>query len=267
MSSCRAELIDSTLGSLRDGLDGLRRCADLGLSADELTDLLRPVFGLRNSFDATLTGLVGALDQRVEAERRAGGDPQDPTTSCAARLRDQFRLTSSAAYSLVRLARQLGELPATAATFERGELSQQQAVAIAQTVDRVVKGGGRPEEAEPLLLVEAGHRDAYDLLLWGRHLRHQLNPSELASEEAEDRERSWLDLTRRWSGGFSVEGYLDAETGTMLKTALEGVLGPRARMTCGHRASGGRPGCARWCGRCWTRAPCRCAAGPGRTSS
>jgi len=238
MGSCSVELIDTSLRSLRDGLDGLRRCSDLGLSADELTELLRPVFGLRNSFDATLTGLVGALDQRVEAERQAAGDQQDPTTSCAVRLRDEFRLTSSAAYSLVRLARQLRELPATAATFERGQLSQQQAVAIARTVDRVVVGGGRPEQAEPLLLVEAGHRDAYDLLLWGRHLRHQLNPGELASEEAEDRERSWLDLTRRWSGGFSVEGYLDVETGTMLKTALEGVLGPRARDD--HRPPGKR---------------------------
>jgi Domain of unknown function (DUF222) len=229
MSSRDSELIDASLEHLRLGILGLQQAARLDLSADDLTDLLGPVLGHRNRFDSALTGLVGALDQRVEEERRAAGNQKDHTTSCAALLREEYLFTGSAASSLVRLARQLRELPETAATFARGHLSQQHAVAIAQTVDRVVVGGGRPEEAEPLLLVEAGHRSAYDLLLWGRHLRHQLNPNELASEEDEDRERSWIDLTRRWSGGFSVEGYLDAETGTMLKTALEGVLGPRAK--------------------------------------
>jgi hypothetical protein len=84
--------------------------------------------------------------------------------------------------------------------------------------------------AERVLLGEARRRSPYDLLVFGRHLRHRLDPSELAEEEEQEHQRQWLNLTRNsWNGGLDIEGHLDAEAGTALKTAIEGVLGPRAK--------------------------------------
>ena len=223
--------VDAALGEIERGIDGLRGGASTGLPEESLRSVLRAGFRLRNRLDAALTELVGCLDEAIQAH-----DDGDPTASCAAWLREELHLASGAAHSQVRLARQLRQLPDTAAAFADGALSAQHAITIARTVDRVVLGGGQPgaaqpgEVAESVLLAEARRLDPYTLLLFGRHLRHRLSPAELAGEEQQEHERQWLHLTRRpWDGGFDLEGRLDAENGTMLKVAIEGALGPRAK--------------------------------------
>jgi hypothetical protein len=213
------------LSGLHQAVAGLRACSSPDLSSEALSFLLASAFDLRNQLDSTLTGLVDLLDQAVERGRQ----DDDPTTSCAAWLRDGLHMTSSAAYGQVRLARQLRSLPDTAAAFAAGTLSQPHAMAITRTVDRVGLGGGDPRVAESMLLVEANGRNPHDLLMWGRHLRHRLNPQELAEEEDEQHERSWMNLNQRWDSSYEFEGVLDAEGGTVLKRAIQGILGPRAR--------------------------------------
>jgi len=212
------------LSGLRQAVARLRSCTSPDLSAEALSFLVASTFGLRNQLDSALTGLVDLLDQAVER----GREDDDPTTSCAAWLRDSLHMTSGAAYGQVRLARQLRSLPDTAAAFAGGSLSQPHAMAITRTVDRVGLGGGDPRVAESMLLVEANGRNPHDLLMWGRHLRHRLNPQELADEEEEQHQRSWMNLNQRWDGSYEFEGLLDAEGGTVLKQAIQGVLGPRA---------------------------------------
>jgi len=250
MRSGEPDLLRSSLQHLRLGIDGLRQCAHLGLDADSLSDLLGSVLAHRNQLDSAVTEIVGSLDQRVEERRRDHGDQDDPTTSCAVLLRDDFNLTNGAAHAQVRLARQLRQLPDTAAAFSSGRLSYQHALSLARTVDRVVLGGGRAQDAEPLLLQQAEHRNPHELLMWGRHLRHRLNPTELADEEEQEHERQWLHLTRTWSGGYDLEGHLDAEAGVILKEAIEGVLGPRQkddRRPAGRRRAEGLVDLARRC--------------------
>jgi hypothetical protein len=89
--------------------------------------------------------------------------------------------------------------------------------------------GGNGAVAESQMLLEAANRDPSDLLRWGMRLRHLLCPDDLADEEEEQRERSWLDLSQNKEGRYSLVGELDAEWGTIVKTAIQAVNGPRAK--------------------------------------
>ncbi len=251
MRSCdgSGQALDLTgsLASLQQGIDGLRRGARSGLGSADLWELIRSVSSLRSQLDSVITDLVGAVDRQPPVGE---GEPNDPVLTCAAWLRDELRMTRNAAYAQVRLARQLPGLPATAAAFAGGELSYGHAMAIARTVDGVVRGGGQAEVAESMLLCEARERDPHDLLMWGRHLRHRLNPAELADEEEQQHRRQWLNLSRTWDGGYDIEGHLDAEGGTALKVALQGVLGPRRKddeRSPGQRRAAGLAEIARRC--------------------
>ena len=219
-------MLSHGLGSIQSGIDALRRCADAGLSAKALGDVVRSGFAMRNQLDAALTLLVSSLDHEIEKQRQDG----DPTTSCAAFLRDELLMNSGAAHGQVQLARQLRDLPDTATAFASGQLSSAHCTSLTRTVQRVLMGGGQPEVAERVLLGEARQRSPYDLLVVGRHLRHRLNPEELAEEEEQEHQRQWLNLTRSsWNGGLDLEGHLDAEAGTALKEAIESVMGPRRK--------------------------------------
>jgi len=225
-SGSAAEAPTAVLDSLEDGIQNLRRCADLDLPTDRLAELVSATLELRNRLDAALTGLVGTLDARMRAEQ----DPHDPSLSCAAWLREEHKLGNGAAWAQVRLARQLAGLPRTRTAFAAGFLSAQHAMAIARTVDRVVQGGGRAQDAEPLLVREAMRRSPQDLVRWGVHLRHRLNPQEVAEEEEEQQRRCWLNLTQNsWDGSYDLEARLDPEVGTQLRVALHAIMGPRRK--------------------------------------
>ena len=230
----------------RDALRQLREEARARADGEALTSLLRDAFTCRNEFDATLTALVGELD-RVEQERPDGvGERSVPGW-----LRSELHLSDGAAWGQVRLARQLPRLPSTAAAFERGEISYQHAMTIARTVEQVERWGGNDRaarDAEVLMVEEARQRDPADLLNWGKDLRHRLDPEDLAAEERAQHERRFFGLRRRRDGMTRVEGLLDEEGATTLKTALEGELGPRRKddeRTPGQRRADGLVGVAR----------------------
>src|SRR5215831_16163446 len=255
------EIAQAALDGLDRAVDGLRDCVRLGLPTPELAGLVKDAFTLRHKLEAAVTRLVGQLDEQMSAEQ----DPHDPSLSCAAWLRDHLRL-GGAAWGQVRLARQLRDLPDTADAFAAGNLSYGHAMSISRTVDRVVAGGGRAEDAEPLLLMEAGRQSPKDLLMWGRRLRHRLDPAEMAEEEEQERRRRWLNLTQGWDGGYDVEGYLDAEAGTRFKVALDAVLGPAAGTTSAATPGAGQTAWTSWSAAAWTPASCPCAAARGLTS-
>jgi hypothetical protein len=222
MRSIVAEAPDLSLSGLDACVEELARCTRLHLHPMALTELLSSVSRVRNKLDSVFTQLVGCLESEIREQ-------VVPEVCTRLFLREELRMSEGAAYGQIRLARQLDDLPSTAGAFARGELSQQHAVAIVRTVDSVVGGGGQPDQAEELMLGEARRRNPRDLLLWGRKLRHQLNPDELAGDERGQRRRRWLRLSEAWDGGYDIEGHLDQEGGTVLKTALKGLLGPRAR--------------------------------------
>ena len=100
---------------------------------------------------------------------------------------------------------------------------------VARSVEAVTRGGGEPSEAESMMLREAHSREPRDLLRWGLSLVHRLAPEEMVADEERRRRQRWLRLSEVFDGGYTLEGYLDPEGGATLKTALNGLLGPRAR--------------------------------------
>src|SRR5207248_4587104 len=111
--------VSSGIQSCMDQMVTYLRCGassveDGGLAVAEMTEVLKTAFSNRNRFDAALSGAVGALDkaaQRVPDEELTGG------LSRADWLSDTLRISSSAGYAQVRLARQLPSLPHTQKAF------------------------------------------------------------------------------------------------------------------------------------------------------
>src|SRR5438309_3076344 len=230
MSSTAAE-ISKRIQSRMDGIVADLRGAASEMQNDslavaEMTEVLKTAFSNRNRFDAAISGAIGALDkaaQRVPDEELTGG------LSCADWLSESLRISSSAGYAQVRLARQLPSLPHTQKAFERGELSSQHAGVVARSVEMVTRGGGDPGEAEVRLLQEAQYRNPRDLFRWGLSLVHERAPNEMEAEEQRREDRRYLHMRQLLDGCFELEGLLGPERGATLKTAIEAVLGPRRK--------------------------------------
>src|SRR5438105_7191947 len=219
IQSCMDQIVAHLRGAASAVDDG-------GLGVFEMTEVLKTAFSNRNRFDAAVSSAIGALDkaaQRVPDEELTGG------LSCADWLSESLRISSSAGYAQVRLARQLPSLPHTQKAFERGELSSQHAGVVARSVEMVTRGGGDPLEAEVRLLQEAQYRNPRDLFRWGLSLVHELAPKEMEAEEQRREDRRYLHMRELLDGCLELEGLLDPERGARVKTAINAVLGPRRK--------------------------------------
>ena len=226
MGSIAAELADLVESGSQRVVTALRCAAADGLGVTELTDLLQVAFTQRNQVDAALTGAIGALDRAAE---EAPDLASTMGLSCANWLRHTLHISASAAQAQVHLARALPSLPATAAAYARGELSGPHASVVVRSVEQVARGGGDGRDAEDRLLYEARERDPRDLLRSGLGLLHRLAPAEMEAEEERRHRRRYVRLAEVFDGGYELEGYLDPEGGATLKTALQGLLGPRRK--------------------------------------
>ena len=218
----RSETVADQLASLAAAVDGVLECAGLGLASEELTELLRGVFRETNRLEAAFTSLVGALD-RSEQERQHG------QTVCQAWLAEELHVSDGAAHARVRLARSLPSRPRTAIAFAAGAIGYSHAVTVTRTLDQVEAGGTEPELAESLLLERAVECDPGQLRDFAKDLRHRLNPREVAAEEERAHEFRFLDVRKRRDGSFEFSGQAGIEQGTRVRTALEGLLGRKAK--------------------------------------
>ena len=213
------------LAALAAAVDGVCACASLGLASEELTELLRGVFREGNRLDFASTSLVGSLDHS-EQERLNG------QAVCQAWLRDELHLSEGAAVGRVRLARSLPSRPETAAAFARGTIGYSHAVTVTRALDQIERGGVAAEfvdMAESLLVEQASECDSGQLRDFSKDLRHRLNPREVAAEEEAAHEFRFCDIRQRRDGSFEFSGHAGVEQGTRLRTAIDGVLGPRAK--------------------------------------
>ena len=205
-------------------IGALRQAAAGDLGTHELTGVLQAAFTQRNRIDAAVSAVVGALDRAAERT------PDDlMALSCPTWLSQTLNISSSAAHAQVHLARRLPTMPATAAAFERGELSGQHVSVVLRSVEQATRGGGEPAMAESWMLDEARRRDPRDLLRWGLGLLHRIAPEEMLAEEERRHRQRCLRLSETFEGGYEIQGYLDPVGGATLKTALNGLLGPRLK--------------------------------------
>ncbi|MBO0837708.1 MAG: DUF222 domain-containing protein [Actinobacteria bacterium] len=230
MSSATAEISEQLGTAIEQFVNALRAAgakAKQGeLTPYQLTEVINTALIQQNRVAAGVTGAIGALDRIVkdEPDHRLTAGLSTPMW-----LAEHCRVSESAAYAQVRLARELPALHFTAQTFERGEISAQHAAVVARTVEMVRRAEGDSAHAEDLMVQEARERDPRDLLRWGLSLVHQLAPREVEDLEERRIERRFLRITEAFEGGFDIQGYLDPERGLRLKAAIDGALGPRQK--------------------------------------
>ena len=220
-------LAQQVQAGIQAAASALREAAAQGdLDTAQWGELLAVAFSARNQLDHALTCAVGAFDRRAEQSH----DLADTVGLAPATwLSHNLGIGPSAAHAQVRVARRLGSLPATAKAFERGQLSAQHVSVVSRAVESVERGGGDAGLAEALMLEEAGRRNPHALHRWGLGLLHRLAPREMEAEEERRHRNRSLHLRELFDGGYALEGYLDPIGGATVKTAIEAVLGPRAR--------------------------------------
>ncbi len=162
----------------------------------------------------------------------------------AAFLRHGCKLTAGAARSRVDTAALLREWPMVASAFAEGEISYPHAAMVTSTLTTL------PAEvaidAQPVLVEAAKLLDTRRLAQTAQRLRHIVDPDGAAGLDERHHEQRWLDVVATYRGTVAINGMLDAESGAVLLTALEALMGPPA-------PDDDRTG---------ARAPCRCV---GRT--
>lgn len=207
----------SALMSVIDEYAGadLDTCSDAALAAD-LADLRIAV----DRLEAEWLRRLARFDAR-------GGAAADGSVSTAAWLRRTCRLAPGAARERVVVARQLTDLPATAAQIAAGDISYRHAALIATATAELPEAADR-EPAETILLEAAGRTDPANLRKLTTHLQFVLDPdgSRQRGEDAHQRRR--LFVSPVLDGRFALDGSLDAEGGATVLAALSALGSPTA---------------------------------------
>src|SRR5262249_34410215 len=84
-------------------------------------------------------------------------------------------------------------------------------------------------DAEPILLEAARRLDARQLRYVTAQLRHWLDPDGSLKDANRDYERRHLYFSELLDGMFAIDGMLDAEGGSLLRSALDALMGPPER--------------------------------------
>ena len=195
------------------------------LRSDQAAAWLKTIQRAINRLESERTRRVRAFD--------ASGDfaPEDASSS-AAWLSEHLNLTPNAAYALVRTARRLEETPDAERAFASGEFGFVHAMIVSRTIEQVrAAAPERCGQAERFLVEEARTSNASDLSSTALNVRYQLDQDGFVEDENRRRRECWLHLQQlqNGSGAFHLEGRLDAEGGVILRTALQGVMGPRSK--------------------------------------
>ena len=210
----------AVLDGLAESFDQLAREDPLDMPSTLLGEQITALFLLRSRMDAEITRRVAVFD-------RTQGFAAFDAHSTGAWLRAEVRLSPNAASEQVRVARQLDRSPEVGRAFAAGMVNLQHV----QTITRVLEDAPAEvaEEAGPSLVELARRVDPHRLGAVTRHLRHTFAPEAVVRDEAHNRERRRLHLSESMDGVYYLDGVLDAETGAMLRTALDSLMSPPAR--------------------------------------
>ena len=196
------------------------------LSSKALREDLRWFATQQRALEAMSARWLAELDRR---ERQAPA-PEDDLRACTRWLCDELKMTSNAAYARVRTARALDEkLRLTAGALRRGEIGAQHVAVIRRAMEQVGKTCLDPASVESELVFTAQQRDPFELEQHWQQLRYRADQEAAEEAEEERRKRAWLSLRQTWWGNYRIEGELDPENGAKLKTALQAIMGRKAK--------------------------------------
>jgi uncharacterized protein DUF222/HNH endonuclease len=173
------------------------------------------------------------IGNRVQAEglrrlrRFDTGQGYAPSGALSARawLRWQLNLTTTTASERVAISRKLAALPQTEQALADGDISYRHATLIAETAGQL--GDKFEAQAETILVDTSKEVDPWRLqrAIW--HLKHCLDADGVLSDANRAHDRRFLHLSQTFDGVYRIDGWLDAESGATLNTALDSVMGPR----------------------------------------
>ena len=137
-------------------------------------------------------------------------------------LRYDCKMASGPAAAAVEIGEMLDLLPASREALEAGRIGLAHLNLIAYTAEWV--GEGFSEER---LLAKAEKLPVTTFARYCTRYRHQADPARFAQEERQGREERFLELsTSAENGCLWLRGFLDAESGATLKTAVEALARP-----------------------------------------
>jgi hypothetical protein len=173
------------------------------------------------------------IGNRVQAEglrrlrRFDSGQGYAPSGALSARawLRWQLNLTANAASERVAISRKLVALPNTEQALADGDISYRHVALIAETASQL--GDKFEAHAETILVETAKEVCPWRLqrAIW--HVKHCLDSDGVLSDANKAHDRRFLRMSQTLDGVYRIDGWLDAEGGATLNTALDSVMGPR----------------------------------------
>jgi hypothetical protein len=192
------------------------------LATDRLRDDLKWLTRQQRALEAISARWLAELDQRRDG---LGCGPD----SCTEWMTSTFNVTPNAAYSQLRTARVLDHLARASAALRLGQLSWAHVRVICGAAEQWDKTTLDAAEVEFELVNAATYMDPRTLHQHWLQMRYQADQEAGVAAEEEQRKRRWFAMSETWWGTHKVEGELDAENGALLKTALQAIMGRKAR--------------------------------------
>jgi Domain of unknown function (DUF222)/HNH endonuclease len=162
--------------------------------------------------------------RRVERFDRGRGALSEGAVSTVSWLRATCGLTGGGAADRVRMARMLGRLPRTTASFRAGRSSFANVALVARLAEEV--GADAVAGVEETLVPAAEALDPGRMRILTAFTRHRLDADGALEADNRDHERRWFACDQVFGGAFVLRGELDAENGAVLKTALDALSSP-----------------------------------------
>jgi uncharacterized protein DUF222 len=155
---------------------------------------------------------------------KSGEYQADGALSIVEWLRASCKLSGGAAAERVGLARQLEKLPQTEAAFASGNLGYQHVVVIARAAEHVGAAAVRQEETS--LLQAAQTMDPGRFTAVAKNFEHRVDAAGALAEANRAYDRRYFHVGDPVDGLVRLDGLLDTEGGTTLRTALQAFMKP-----------------------------------------
>ena len=159
--------------------------------------------------------------RRLHRFDRAHGALADEAGSTTSWVRDHCAVTWKAGASSVRLARTLGELPATLDSARAGRASLSNVTLIAQLATAV--GVEQVAPLEHILVGAAETLEPAAMRTLTQAARLQIDPDGVLDDDNRAHERRWFECEQSYGGAWFLRGQLDAEGGAVVKAAIDAL--------------------------------------------
>jgi len=207
------------LEALSHAIDAMQH-ADYSALPDAV--LCEQVSALRRQIDrleSVFTSQTGVMHERGSAN-------SEGYATTAAFLRHVCKLTAGAARGRVDTAGLLNDWPLVAAAFAEGTISYPHAAMVTSTLAELP--AAIAVDAQPVLVEAAKLLDTRRLAQTAQRLRHIVDPDGQGGLDERHYEQRWLEVRATFAGTVAINGVLDAESGAVVLSALESLVGPPA---------------------------------------